>query len=228
MKRLFLSVLAVLVVGGLLASAPAAHAQAAASLTATVDRDNLPIDETVMLTLTLSTPDGSLPQLKLSSLDDFRVTGNSQSLQTSIINGAISTVASYTYELQPVKTGDLTIPSFRLDWNGQMLTTDPISISVSQGIGAPNNNSAPSAQGQIPGVQPDSRANRKGSRDLFIEAATDKQSVYVGEAVKFSLRLNNSGISFGQPNYEPPQFVGFWHPQRPDIKYYANGSDDTL
>ena len=38
MKRLFLSVLAVLVVGGLLASAPAAHAQNAAGLTATVDR----------------------------------------------------------------------------------------------------------------------------------------------------------------------------------------------
>ena len=89
MKRLFLSVLAIMIVVGLLASAPAAHAQSAASLTATVDRDNLTIDETLVLTLTLSTPDGSMPQLTLPPLDDFRVVGNSQSLQTSIINGAI-------------------------------------------------------------------------------------------------------------------------------------------
>jgi hypothetical protein len=36
-------------------------------------------------------------------------------------------------------------------------------------------------------------------------------------------------MSFGQPTYEPPQFVGFWHPQKPSIsQYYANGSDGAV
>jgi hypothetical protein len=238
MKRLFLSVLAVVIAVGLLANVPAvgafvAHAQAAASLTATVDRNNLTIDETFMLTLTLFTPDASMPQLTLPALDGFRVIGNSQSVQTSLINGAISTTVMYTYQLQPDRTGDLTIPGLSLDWNGQTLTTDVISISVSQGNGASNSNAAsnaaPAAQPPIVAAQPDSPANRKGSHDLFIETATDKQSLYVGEALKFSMRLYNSAMSFGQPDFEPPQFVGFWHPQKPDIRqYYANGSDGTL
>ena len=53
MKRLFLTFLTIVAVVGLLAIAPAAHAQDAASLTATVDRDQLSVDETLVLTLTL-------------------------------------------------------------------------------------------------------------------------------------------------------------------------------
>ena len=34
------------------------------------------------------------------------------------------------------------------------------------------------------------------------------------------MRLFNSGLTFGQPSYEPPQFVGFWHPQKPGIRQY--------
>ena len=229
MKRLFLYVLAIVAVVGLLAIAPAAYAQGAASLTATVDRNNLAINETFVLKLTLFAPDGSMPELTLPPLDEFRVIGNSQSLQTSLINGSMSTTATYTYQLQPVRTGDLIIPGFSLDWNGQMLSTDPISIAVSQGNGAPDNTSEPAAQPQTEAAQLDSQANRKGSHDLFIETTTDKKSLYVGEAVKFNMRLYNSAMSFGQPDFEPPQFVGFWHPQEPDIRqYYANGSDGTL
>jgi len=180
MKRLLLSFLTIVAMVGLLAIAPAAHAQDAASLTATVDRNNLAVDETLLLTLTLFTPDGSIPQLSLPPLDDFRVVGNSQSLQTSLINGARSTTATYTYQLQPVRISDLTIPGFSLEWNGQMFSTDPISIAVSQGNGASNNTSAPAAGSQAPEAGPDSQANRNGNQDLFIETATDKQSLYVG------------------------------------------------
>jgi hypothetical protein len=229
MKRLFLSVLAVVVVTGLLVSTPAAYAQDVASLTATVDRDNLNIDETLVLTLTLSTPTASNPKLDLPAVDGFRVVGNSQSLQTSIINGAISTTAIYTFQLQPVKTGELTIPGFSLDWNGQMLSTEPIVITVNQGSGAGSNNPAPANLPQGLAPSQDNQANRKGTHDFFLEADSDKQSLYVGEALKFSMRLYNSGMSFEQPRFEPPKYVGFWHPQKPDIRqYYANGADGTL
>ena len=226
-ETIFLSVMTILVVAGLLAAAPAVHAQGAASLTATVDRDSLTVDETFLLTLTLFTPDSSLPQLTLPQLEAFRVIGNSQSLQTSIVNGAISTTATYAYQLQPVRTGNLEIPGFSLDWNGQMLSTDPISITVSQGntVGA-NTIGAPAQS--LSGRLPDSSKNFKGSSDLFIETSTDKQSLFVGEAVTFNMRLYNSALTFGQPSYEPPQFVGFWHPQKPDIRqYFVSDKDGT-
>lgn len=220
MKHLIMFVLTVLVVIGLSTGASAGLAQGAAGLTATIDRDNLTADETLLLTLTLSTPDGSVPQLTLPPFDGFRVIGNSQSLQTSIINGSMSTKATYTYQLQPVKAGSLTIPGLSLDWKGQLLSTDPIQITVSQG------NAGQAVQPQTAPAQPDSRGKIKGSRDLFIETATDKESLYVGEALKFTLRLYNSAMSFGQPNFEAPKYAGFWHPQKPEVRqYFANGSD---
>jgi len=229
MKCIFISILIALVSVGSISGVLGVHAQSAATLTATVDRDNLTTDEMLTLTLTFFTPDGSSPELSLPSLDGFLVIGSSQSTQTSIINGAISTVATYTYQLQPVQTGNLIIPGFNLDWNGQVLSTDPISIVVSQGSGTPGTTSPLAAQPQNSVALPDSGVNRKGSHDLFIEAAADKQSLYVGEPLKFSVRLYNSGTSFGQPGYEPPQFVDFWHPQQPEIQqYYASSSDGTL
>lgn len=229
MKRLYFVLLTIIGMVGLLTVPLAAHAQNAATLTATVDRNSLSMDEALSLTLSLTTPDASMPNLTLGSLEDFRVVGNSQSLQTSIINGAISTTATYIYQLQPVRAGDLVIPGLSLDWNGALLNTEPIAIRVSQG-------SAPAQAPSVSAVQPQNSLpeavggiNRKGSHELFIETATDKQSLYVGEAVKYSMRLYNSAMSFGQPAIEPPQFVGFWHPSKPDIQqFYAEGSDGTL
>jgi hypothetical protein len=97
-----------------------------------------------------------MPQLSLSALDEFRVIGNSQSLQTSLINGTMSTTAIYAYELQPVKTGDLSIPGFSLEWKGQLLTTEPIPIKVSQGSGAPA--ASPQTAPAQPGNQATARA----------------------------------------------------------------------
>ena len=228
MKRFLLPTLTIIILAGLLAGAPAAHAQDAASLTATVDRNNLTTDETLLLTLTLYTPDGSMPKLTLPSLDQFRVIGSSQSLQTSIINGATSAEAVYTFQLQPIEVGSLSIPGLSLDWNGQLLSTDPIPVEVSQGSGAPNNTPPPVVQPQGGMTQPGASANRNGDHDLFVEAVVDKQSLYVGEMVKFSLRLYNNVMSFGQPNYDSPQFVGFWHPQKPDVRQYSvTGNDGT-
>ncbi len=228
MKRFLLPTLTIIILAGLLAGAPAAHAQDAARLTAAVDRNNLTTDETLMLTLTLYTPDGSMPKLTLPSLDQFRVIGSSQSLQTSIINGATSAQAVYTFQLQPIGVGNFTIPGLSLDWNGQLLSTDPIPVAVSQGSGAPNNSAPPVAQPQGGITQPGSSANRNGDHDLFVEAVVDKQSLYVGEMVKFNLRLYNNVMSFGQPNYDAPQFVGFWHPQKPDVRQYSvTGNDGT-
>jgi hypothetical protein len=228
MKRFLLPTLTIIILAGLLAGVPAAHAQDAARLTATVDRNNLTTDETLMLTLTLYTPDGSMPKLTLPSLDQFRVIGSSQSLQTSIINGATSAQAVYTFQLQPIGVGNFSIPGLSLDWNGQLLSTDPIPVAVSQGSGAPNNSPPPVVQPQSGITQPGSSANRNGDHDLFVEAVVDKQSLYVGEMVKFSMRLYNNVMSFGQPNYDAPQFVGFWHPQKPDVRQYSvTGNDGT-
>src|SRR5512145_506817 len=118
MKRLLSLTLSVLFIGGWLISASSAHAQTSASLSAQVDRTELSTDDTLLLTLTLQTPDGSAPRLTLPAVDGFRAVGSSMSTQLSSINGVMNARATYLYRLQPASAGTFTIPALTLDWNG--------------------------------------------------------------------------------------------------------------
>src|SRR5512139_163546 len=182
MKRFLLLTLSVLLMGGWLISATSAHAQTSASLSAEVDRTALSTDDTLLLTLTLQTPDGSAPRLTLPAIDGFRAVGSSMSSQISSINGATSTSVAYAYRLQPTGAGTFTIPALTLDWNGQPLSTEAIEINVTQGTGAapqtaPQNsapqNSAPAAANNA--TPAGGKAGRAGSHDFFIETSVDKE-----------------------------------------------------
>ena len=235
MKRLLSLTLLVALIGSWLIGATSVHAQADASLSAKVDRTELTTDDTLQLTLTLQTPDGSSPQLTLPAIDGLRVVGSSMSSQLSNINGATTSSTSYAYRLQPTRTGTFTIPSLTLDWNGQTLSTDAIQITVTQGTGmpsqtapqsnAPQNNAPQSNAPQSNAPQPannttpaDGTVSRVGNKDFFIEASVDKKTPYQGEAVKYVTRLYSSMMLLGQPDYQAPKFVGFWHTGEPDVQ----------
>ena len=72
----------VALIGGWLSNAASVHAQADASLTAGVDRTELSTDDTLLLTLTLQTPDGSSPHLTLPTIRGFRVADSSDVIAT--------------------------------------------------------------------------------------------------------------------------------------------------
>jgi hypothetical protein len=215
--------LALALIGGWLSSTVNAHAQAAASLTAEVDRTELSTDDTLNLTLTLKTPDGSAPRLTLPTIRGFRVAGSSMSSQLSSINGAMSSITTYEYRLQPTSAGTFRIPSMILDWNGQSLSTDGIDITVTQGSGAAPQ-TAPSSAGN--GASADSKVSRVGDHDFFMETSIDKETPYQGEAVKHVTRLFSSLTLLGQPDYQAPQFVGFWHANEPDVQQYQSTASD--
>jgi hypothetical protein len=227
MKRLLSLTLFVVLIGSWLLSATGAHAQAAASLSAEVDRNVLSTDDTLLLTLTLHTPDGAAPRLTLPAIDGFRLAGSSMSSQLTSINGALSSSVTYAFRLQPAAAGTFVIPTLSLDWNGQPLSTEAIAIRVTQGAG--------SAQVATPQAAPQSSNNagaasstgsRAGSRDFFIETSVDKETPYQGEAMKHVTRLYSSMMLLGQPDYQPPEFVGFWHTGEPDVQQYTVSADD--
>jgi hypothetical protein len=230
MKQLLSLTLMVALIGGWLISATDAHAQANASLTAQVDRTELTTDDTLNLTLTLQTPDGSSPHLTLPAIDGFRVVGSSMSSQLSSINGVMSSSTMYEYRLKPTSVGTFTIPVLTLDWNGQTLSSDAIDITVTQGTGAapqsaPQNNAQSAANNAAPA---DGKVSRVGNSDFFIETSVDKEAPYQGEGVKHITRLYSSMMLMGQPDYQPPKFVGFWHTGEPDVQQsQVTASDGT-
>jgi hypothetical protein len=227
MKRILSLTLIALLIGSWLISATNVHAQADASLTAEVDRTELSTDDTLLLTLTLQTPDGSSPHLTLPAIDGFHVAGSSMSSQLSSINGAMSSSTTYVFRMQPAGEGTFTIPVLTLDWNGQMLSTDAIKITVTQGSSAAPQAAPQNAPQSASNTNPaEGKVSRTGSHDFFIETSIDKDTPYQGEAVKHVTRLFSSMILLGQPDYQAPQFVGFWHADEPEVQQYQSTASD--
>ncbi|MEA3336528.1 MAG: BatD family protein [Chloroflexota bacterium] len=131
-KRSMILVVGLLILG--LVAIPG-YAQGPDVITATVDRTDLTTDEWLTLTVAISGRENSAAQPSLPALDGFQFAGSSSGTQISMVNGATSFQTVYNYRLRPERTGTLVIDPVTVVVNGQPVSTDPISVQVSQGTG---------------------------------------------------------------------------------------------
>lgn len=140
----------------------------AASVQATLDRNDVHLGETVTLNLriadavTASTPD-------LSALDrDFEVLGTSTSSSLNIINGKQSAELIIGIALRPKHQGDLQIPPLTVAGS----QTNPLTLHVGP---------------------PDSSAGGHAGQDVFVETQASTQHAYVGQQILYTVRLFYTG-----------------------------------
>ncbi|UCC53519.1 MAG: BatD family protein, partial [Anaerolineaceae bacterium] len=111
-------------------------------VTAEVDRNRLSTDEVLVLKVTIDSTAGQASQPALPALDGFEILGSSSGTQISIVNGDMNMQATYSYSLHPTQAGQLMINPVSVQIDGQLYSTQPIMIEVSQGTGqvqpAPN------------------------------------------------------------------------------------------
>lgn len=143
-------------------------AAVAASVQATLDRNDVHLGETVTLNLriagavTASTPD-------LSALDhDFEVLGTSTNSSLNIVNGKQSAELIIGIALRPKHQGDLRIPSLSVAGS----QTNPLTLHVDP---------------------PDSTAGSHAGQDVFVEAQASTQHAYVGQQLLYTVRLFYAG-----------------------------------
>ena len=195
-----------------------AYAQGPAPLTAQVDRTTLSTDDILTLTVTVAADLTNLPQPMLPSLAGFNMVGNSTSTQISIVNGAINSTLVYNYQLQPNQTGALIIDPISLTLYGQTYTTQPITIQVTQGNGAPTAPvPAPSTRQTAP------TSSQFSGQEVFAEAEVSNPNPYLGEQIIYTFRLYRVADMFDmldQPYFEPPTFTGFWSEAQPEQSQY--------
>lgn len=192
-------------------------ALAQSPITAEVDRAALSTDEALLLTVTINTSSAlSMPRPLLPPLEGFAILGSSSSSQISIVNGDIRSVAIYTYRLQPYQAGDLLIEAVSVNLGGQLYTSQPIPIHVTQGGGAP---ASPAAPGPSTG-QPAIISAELNGQDLFVEAEVDNSNPYVGEEVIYTFRFYQAVNLWDQPQFEGPAFTGFWSENQTDQQEY--------
>lgn len=192
------------------------------SVTAEVNRTRVTIDETLILTISVSGSDlGDVPKPELPDMRSFSVIGNTSSSSTSfnLVNGKLSSSRSvrFIYQLKPRKTGTLVIGSAELIYDGVTHETTPVSIEVTRGA------SGPAAQGGTrvaPPVGGPPPASANPSQDdtalpdlgdaVYIRTTLDKKRVYLGEQVTVTYTLyTRLGLSNARYD-EVPSYTGFW------------------
>lgn len=186
MKYLF-AILAVL--GGL--SLPAQ-----ALFEATADAEQVFIDRYFEVRFTLKDSEGT--NFAPPAFSDFMViSGPSRSLSTTVINGRVSKEMSFSYSLQPRRTGTFTIGSAQILAEGQRLSTDPIRIEVLERRGD-------TAQG----------------RQFYVEAVPSSTKAYVGQQIRLDYRLYTKVDIQNYNIIEEPDYVGFYAEdiRRPDTR----------
>lgn len=176
-----------------------AQASAETELRADVDHDQIDTKGQVTLTITVSGgEDAARPTMP--ALVDFVVQATGSRQNMVITNGQIDQSTSYTYTLIPRKTGRLVIPPVTLATTAGTLSTQPITITVTQSTY--NESRSPSAQG------------RSGRQDaarepFFVEADISADTVYLGQQLNYTFRYYRSVSVSETNNFTPPQTSGF-------------------
>jgi hypothetical protein len=157
-------VLLALLLAWLVAAVPAL----AASLTASVDRNVVPVGEGVTLNLTF---EGVVPsgQPNLPVMPGLTPTGMKSSRAMSIVNGQASQTFTYTYTLAATQPGDVTIPAIQAQAGGQILSSQALHLQI-----VPQNAGAAAAA---------------VSNIAFIRLVAPKTEAYVGEAIPVEVHL---------------------------------------
>ena len=135
------------------------------------------------------------------SFSNFLIlSGPNQSTSIQIINGAQTASLTYSYILQPEKTGSYTIGKARIEQDGVNFETKPLQMEVVKG-------SANSKQNNTE----QTISNEEISKNLYIRAFIDKGKVYKGEQVTVVYKLYTRLTIASQMSINKlPQYQGFW------------------
>jgi len=184
-------------------------------ISASLDRNQIALNEQAVLSLTISGSGNDLPQPQLPGLVDFQIYNAGRSQNFTWINGKASSNITYNFVLTPLREGHFTIPALRIQFKGETEQTASLTLDVVKG----------DASAVSPGTAQEEGAPRPsathGPSPVFITGSVDKTSVYVGEPIIYNFRLYNRVQLLSRPNYQPPEMTGFWTEDLPPQRNFT-------
>lgn len=172
-------------------------------ITATANKTHYSTDELIILTVTVVDDSALQPRPILPRLDGLAVIDLDIATDVSLINGKIHTEVTYTYRLQPRRTGSLIIPPVTVKIDEEIFKAAPITLEVSQG--APP---VPSSGNTSPPVNMTPPATLTG-QDFYIESQVDLPTPYLGQQLIYTFRFYQAIQIYRQPEFDGPLFTGF-------------------
>jgi hypothetical protein len=142
----------------------------AAGVTAQVDRNTVPVGETVTLSLVFDevTPSGAPDLGNLPA--NLQLGGVSQSSSFTILNGTAQSKITFDYSLLATQPGDVTIPAMQIVVGGKPLATQPIRMKI------------------VPAGTP-ATPEATYSNLAWLRLTVPKTEIYVGESFPVELQL---------------------------------------
>lgn len=201
----------------LLLPAPASAAEL--SISASVDKTVVALNDQVQLTVEVSGPSMSLPDPVMPSLPNFSVFSSGRSQNISMVNGQVESSLVFTYSLAPRFVGKAVIAPITVSDGGKTAGSDPIEVQVVRPSGS---GSSPAPGAAAPGGAPRHRrpAGGEGGPDIFVEASVDKPRAFVNEQVTLTIRVFDAVVLMGNPEYGAPDTSGFFTEDLPPLRTY--------
>ncbi len=192
MQRLH-RVLPALLLGLLLGLVPGRVRGQDIAVEATTDRTAATLDDEIRLNIVVHGRFQGRPELRGPEFSDFRVLTSGESQSYSIVNGQLDATYTFSFILQPLHEGELSIQPFLVSFRGKDYHTEAIRVQVSGHAQEPT--LGEEEKGQI--------------KDLFVVARVDKPKAYVNEQILYTFYLYYA-IRVSNLNYTPPKFESFW------------------
>lgn len=180
-------------------------------------KTSLGINEKLRVEFTMSA-DGD--NFNPPNFQGFKVSGPSQMISNSWINGKHSFSKAYTYVLTPTAKGTFTVGQATVDIEGKTYKTSPFKVTVGNAVAQPqqNNNSYNPYNPYDPFAQQQQQAPPKGD-GVHLVAEISKTNPYVNEPVTAVYKLyvspTTSVTNFRETS--SPKYNDFWS-QSIDIK----------
>lgn len=166
-------------------------------LVASVSKNKLGLNQRVKIQFTINKQGAD--NFQAPNFKNFQiVSGPSQSISQSWVNGNASFSQSYNYIIKPLKKGEFLIPSASIKLNNKILTSKAVKVIVLDPVEIPKDPNDP---------------NYIAQQNVHLVAEISKYSPYVGEGVYVEYRLYVSqNISVRDFSYtDSPQYNGFWN-----------------
>ena len=203
MRRIFFAL-------SLLLTAAVAGAQQL-TVTAEVDKTQVTLDEQVVLAVTVTGPQTSLPDPQMPSLQNFSMYSSGRNQSISFINGRVSSSVIHTFVLIPRTVGKGIIGPITVSAQGASAKTDPIEIEVVKSGNEP---------AAAPQARPAPRPAAASGPDIFVTTELDRRRALVNEQVTLSFKFYTAVSLMGNPEYNPPKLEGFLTEDLPPLRHY--------
>jgi hypothetical protein len=188
----------------------AAFAQDEVSITMSLSKDVISVDDQVYLTITVAGTVQNLPSPELPNLSMFDVYSQGTATNFTIVNGSMESSMKYNYILSPRKEGTFVIKPAVIAYNRKRYESNEIVLKV-----VDSKTAATQVSGQ------DSSAEEGQTRDVFLTAELDKKTAYVGQQITLTVKFCHAVQIYSQPDYTAPQTTDFWTDMlEPQKSYY--------